>query len=142
MGSTVGPALAKQLISTLGASQVAVQGVDYPATIEVSHAATSKTSKHRADYKQSNVSLGSEGGPTMASLAEKAIKACPSTKIVLSGYSQGGLVIHYAVASAGLPVDDLNSVVIYGDPEDGTAIGSLPSSKLKEFCGRRAMQAR
>lgn len=35
MGETVGPALAKQLISSLGASQVAVQGVDYPATIEV-----------------------------------------------------------------------------------------------------------
>lgn len=73
----------------------------------------------------------------MASLAEKAIKQCPNTKVVLSGYSQGGLVIHYAVASAGLPVADLDSVVIYGDPEDGTSVGSLPSSKLKEFCGMK-----
>jgi len=47
MGETVGPALAKQLISDLGADKVAIQGVDYPATIE------------------SNISLGSEGGPTM-----------------------------------------------------------------------------
>ena len=36
MGSSVGPALAKQLISDLGASQIAVQGVTYPASVAVS----------------------------------------------------------------------------------------------------------
>lgn len=44
MGSTVGPALAKALISALGSDGVAIQGVEYPATIE------------------SNISMGSEGG--------------------------------------------------------------------------------
>lgn len=44
MGSTVGPALAKALISALGNDGVAIQGVEYPATIG------------------SNISMGSEGG--------------------------------------------------------------------------------
>lgn len=44
MGSTVGPALAKALISSLGESGVAIQGVDYEASIE------------------SNISMGKEGG--------------------------------------------------------------------------------
>ena len=68
MGNSVGPALAKALIKSLGAGKVAVQGVEYPATIE------------------SNVSMGSEGGPAMAALAKKALQQCPGTKVVLSGY--------------------------------------------------------
>lgn len=70
----------------------------------------------------------------MASLAKKALAQCPSTKIALSGYSQGGLVIHYAVANAGLSASDVAAVVIYGDPLDGASVGSLPNSKLKEYC--------
>ena len=98
MGSTVGPALAKQLISSLGASQVAVQGVNYDATIE------------------SNASMGSDGGPNMASLGNQVLAACPSTKLVLGGYSQGATVTHYAVKSGGLSADSVAAVVLYGDP--------------------------
>lgn len=116
MGSTVGPALAKALIASLGDSNVVVQGVDYDATIE------------------SNVSLGSDGGPTMAKLAEEALSNCPNTSIALSGYSQGAMVVHYAVKSAGLSASDVSSAVLYGDPLDGQSVGSLPSSKLKEYC--------
>lgn len=35
MGESVGPALAKELIKTLGADKVAIQGVDYTASIAV-----------------------------------------------------------------------------------------------------------
>lgn len=108
MGSSVGPALAKSLISSLGSSGVAIQGVDYPATIE------------------SNISMGSEGGPEMAKLAQQALKQCPNTKIALSGYSQGATVTHYAVQQGGLSANDVSSAVLYGDPEDGSAVGSLP----------------
>jgi cutinase len=96
MGSSVGPALARQLISTQGAGGVAVQGVDYPATIE------------------SNISMGSEGGPEMAQLIQKAKSSCPDTKIIISGYSQGGTVCHYAMGQAGTPADDVAAVVLYG----------------------------
>ena len=71
----------------------------------------------------------------MADLANQALKNCPNTKIAISGYSQGGMVCHYAVASAGLSADDVAAAVLYGDPLDGQSVGSLPASKLKEYCG-------
>jgi len=116
MGTVVCPGLATSLISDLGASMVAVQGVTYPASIE------------------SIISLGADGGPTMASLAEQAISQCPSTKVVLAGYSQGALVTHYATASADLPTADVGAIVVYGDPENGEAFGSVSSSLVKSFC--------
>ncbi|KAK6397659.1 hypothetical protein LTR65_004907 [Meristemomyces frigidus] len=95
---------------------VAIQGVDYTASIA------------------SNIDMGSKGGPVMAQLVATALKNCPNTKIAISGYSQGGEVCHYAVKSGGLSADDVSAAVIYGDPEDGTSVGDLPASKLKEFC--------
>ncbi|KAF2772421.1 alpha/beta-hydrolase [Teratosphaeria nubilosa] len=121
MGNSVGPALAQKLISTLGADKMAIQGVTYTASIE------------------SNVEMGSGGGPVMKQLADKALSACSDTKIVLSGYSQGAMVVHYAVKTSGLSPDDITAVALYGDPEDGTSVGSLPSSKLKEFCGKHSV---
>jgi hypothetical protein len=64
MGSTVGPALAKALISKLGNDGVVIQGVDYSATIA------------------SNASGGADGGPELAKLAKQALQNCPNTKIV------------------------------------------------------------
>nr|OQO25372.1 hypothetical protein B0A51_08113 [Rachicladosporium sp. CCFEE 5018] len=115
MGSSVGPALAKALISQLGASGVAIQGVDYEATIA------------------SNANMGSGGGPVMASLAKQALSQCPNTKIAISGYSQGGTVTHYAVKSAGLSPDSVSSAVLFGDPLLRQSVGSLPARKVKEF---------
>lgn len=118
MGSTVGPALAKQLISSLGADGVAIQGVDYPATIE------------------SNISMGSEGGPEMAKLAQQALSNCPDTKIALSGYSQGATVTHYAVGKGGLDGSSVSAAVLYGDPEyHSGSFGDLSTDRVKEFCG-------
>lgn len=96
MGSSVGPALAKQLISSLGSNGVAIQGVDYSATIE------------------SNLSMGKDGGPEMAKLAQQARQNCPNTKIAIAGYSQGATVCHYAVAQGGLSANDVSSAVLYG----------------------------
>lgn len=71
-----------------------------------------------------------------AQLAQKALKQCPNTKIALGGYSQGAMVAHFAVAQGGLSPSDVSSAVLFGDPEDGTSVGGLPSSKLKDFCGK------
>jgi cutinase len=115
MGSTVCPAVAKALIAAQGSGGVAVQGVNYPATIE------------------SNISGGSEGGPEMAQLAKQALSKCPNTKVALAGYSQGGMVMHYAVRTGGLsPSNGVIAAVGYGDPQQRTATGDVP---LKEFCG-------
>lgn len=76
---------------------------------------------------------GADGGPTMVTLVKQALSQCPSTKIVLSGYSQGGFVVHYAAAN-GLSASQISAAVIFGDPENGSAVTNVPSSNLLEIC--------
>jgi cutinase len=82
MGTVVGPPLANQLISDLG--QVAVQGVNYPA--DVAGAASGSTNPK-----------GAQGAMMMAQFTQMALQACPSTKVVLAGYSQGAEQVHGAL---------------------------------------------
>ena len=114
-GSSVGPALASALESALGADGVAIQGVDYEATIA------------------SNANMGREGGPVMAKLVQQAKSSCPDTKIALGGYSQGGFVVSNAIASSGVNPDDISAAVLYGDPSRNAA-GGLDASKVKDYC--------
>lgn len=115
MGSSVGPAIASALESSLGADGVAVQGVDYEATIA------------------SNALQGREGGPVMADLVSQALSNCPDTKIALGGYSQGGFVVSNAISSSGVSPDDVAAAVVYGDPSRQAA-GGLDASKVKDYC--------
>ncbi|PWY61885.1 cutinase-domain-containing protein [Aspergillus eucalypticola CBS 122712] len=113
MGTVVGPEVASEL-ATLTGNQVTVQGVNYPADWE------------------GNASLGSSGGPTMASYVKEALQECPNTKVVLGGYSQGAMVVHYAANE--LSADQLSGAVLFGDPLKMESVGKLSSSKVKEFC--------
>lgn len=98
IGSVVGPPLFKALISALGSSKVALQGVTYPASAA------------------GNANQGGDGGPTMKSLAQQALANCPTTKIVLSGYSQGAMVVHNALNKQGLSSSSVSAIVEFGDP--------------------------
>jgi cutinase len=69
VGSIVGPPFFDALASRLGASNVAIQGVDYPASYEEAGAGGSK-----------------EGTANLVSFAQLASYKCPTTQIVLSGY--------------------------------------------------------
>jgi hypothetical protein len=114
-GSSVGPALASALEKALGADGVAIQGVDYEASIA------------------SNINQGRDGGPVMAKLVQQAKSSCPDTKIALGGYSQGGFVVSNAIASSGVNPDDISAAVLYGDPSQKAA-GGLDPSKVKDYC--------
>jgi cutinase len=70
----------------------------------------------------------------MASLVQQAISQCPSTKIVVSGYSQGGMVVHNAFSSQGLTAKQVAAAVQFGDPMNGMSIGDLASSVVLEDC--------
>lgn len=113
MGSSVGPALANQLIKSLGRDRVSVQGVDYTASVA------------------SNALRGSEGGKVMAQLANAQAQRCPNSKIAISGYSQGAMVVHYAVKSADLSPSKVSSAVVYGDPQNRESAGNLPAAQTK-----------
>jgi cutinase len=72
-----------------------------------------------------------DGGPKMAALIKTALAQCPSSKIVVSGYSQGAMVVHNALGKASSQV---SGAVLFGDPLISQSVGSLPAAKVKEFC--------
>ena len=135
MGSVVGPPVAKQLASQTN-NKVTVQGVDYPADAAVRppspHLPIHKM--HMLIMEQGNASLGSSGGPKMASLVKQALKQCPNTKVVLGGYSQGSMVVHNAANS--LSADQISAAVLFGDPFKAQSVGKLDDSKRKEYCAQ------
>ena len=80
VGTVVGPPLFSALDQTLGAGNVAAQGVDYPADV--------------AGFLAGG---DDAGAATMADLVTQAATDCPDTQIVMSGYRLGsqnsGLVL-------------------------------------------------
>jgi len=55
--------------------------------------------------------------------------------MVVSGYSQGAQIVHNSLST--LPVnitDKISSVVLFGDPKNGTAIQGVASEKVMTFC--------
>lgn len=76
--------------------------------------------------------MGGSGGPTMAKLAQQALSQCPSTKVVLGGYSQGAMVVHSALSS--LSGTTISAVTAFGDPENGSGFTGVDDSKVVRYC--------
>ncbi|KAK8105595.1 Cutinase [Apiospora kogelbergensis] len=122
VGSLVGPPLFGALRKRMGANggqTLAVQGVDrYDASVTA--------------YLQGGDASGSQ---QMADLVSKAMKQCPSSKIVMSGYSQGGQLVHNAARL--LPASTMaavSSVVIFGDPYSRFPVQGASPGKVRIFC--------
>ncbi|KAM0797187.1 cutinase-domain-containing protein [Usnea florida] len=119
IGGIVGPPFVNALVSMLGKGQVAVQGVNnYPADVQ--------------DFLAGGSATGSQD---MAALIAQAMTQCPQTKLCVSGYSQGAQVAHNA-ANLITPAQTnfINSVVLFGDPDDGEAFGTVSPSKVSTDC--------
>lgn len=86
-----------------------------------------------------------------ANQIQQAYSACPNTKLIASGYSQGCQVVHNAISQ--LPAETaswISSVLLFGDPgrpisyhpssdvltiaDDGQAIPNVDSSKVDTYC--------
>ncbi|TKA68140.1 hypothetical protein B0A55_06949 [Friedmanniomyces simplex] len=118
VGTLAGPPFFQAVVNKVGASNVAVQGVDYAASI--------------AGFEEGGDPAGSA---TLAALVGRAQSQCPNTKLVVSGYSQGGQLVHNAAAMVSASETAfVNSVVIFGDPDNGEPVGSIPSSKVLIIC--------
>ncbi|KAM0323501.1 hypothetical protein ACHAQA_008781 [Verticillium albo-atrum] len=101
VGLVTGPPFFDALSEQLGTKTLAVQGVDYPATF--------------AGFNRN----GTDGVPSMTNFINQAATSCPKTKIVMSGYSQGALVLRSTADT--LPaatMAKINSVVTFGDPRN------------------------
>jgi cutinase len=52
-----------------------------------------------------------------AQLSQKAMTQCPSTKVVMAGYSQGGQLVHNAAKQLpAVAASKVAAAVIFGDP--------------------------
>ncbi|KAF1952707.1 cutinase-domain-containing protein [Byssothecium circinans] len=121
VGIIAGPKMFSSLRSSLGADRVTIQGVDYPADAA------------------GNANLGGSGGSAMASSIKAAKEQCPSTKIVLSGYSQGAMVVHNVFSAQGVSSADVAGAVLFGDPLKTQKVGDLAADKVQQFCGTTDM---
>jgi cutinase len=125
VGTLTGPpffaALASYLNTTSAATStanLAIQGVIYPADIPAFFLGGSLI-----------------GTYVLSSLINSTISRCPSTKMVVSGYSQGAQIVHNSLSSLPSNITDrISSVVLFGDPKNGTAIQGVASEKVMTFC--------
>ncbi|TGZ80869.1 cutinase-domain-containing protein [Ascodesmis nigricans] len=118
VGDDVGPSFFDNL-ELLEPGRVLIQGVNnYPADI------------------WGYLGGGSESGADdMAASVARAISQCPSSKIVLSGFSQGAQVTHKAAAR--MPTAHrsyVGAIVLFGDPNNGTPFPGVLNNNVLTFC--------
>src|ERR1700761_658350 len=101
-----------------GSTNIAVQGIDYPASI--------------AGF----VAGGSpDGAATMARLTSETMQRCPKAAVVLSGYSQGAQVVHLAAQQ--MPADmtaKIGGVVLLGAPRNGPPAPGTAAARVMTAC--------
>lgn len=117
LGSVVGPGLQRDVQAALGADKVAVEGVAYPADM--------------GGIMSESTGSG-PGSVAMANQANSALSKCPQTKLILTGYSQGGMVVHNAGKK--LSGKAVAAAVTFGDPFKGQKVAGVPDGKFKSFC--------
>ncbi|KAF9878269.1 cutinase [Colletotrichum karsti] len=117
LGSVVGPGLQRDVQAALGADAVTVEGVSYPADMGGIMAESGGSGP---------------GSVAMANQANSWLSKCPQTKLILTGYSQGGMVVHNAGKKlSGKP---LAAAVTFGDPFKAQGVTGVAAGKFKSFC--------
>ncbi|ROV86824.1 hypothetical protein VSDG_10152 [Cytospora chrysosperma] len=120
MGSVVGPSLSTDVKKALN-DNVAVQGVDYAANV--------------AGIAEEIVPTGGPGTKSMVADVTKALTKCPDTQIVLSGYSQGAMLVHNTMHKlSSTQAASVKAAVTFGDPFDATEPNNIPKGNFKSFC--------
>jgi cutinase len=77
--------------------------------------------------------MGAEGGPQLAAAIKAEKSRCPTTKIFVSGYSQGAMVVHDAFKH-NITSTDVEGAVLFSDPMKAQEVGDLAADKVKEIC--------
>ncbi|KAH8746228.1 cutinase, partial [Diaporthe sp. PMI_573] len=122
VGTATGPlffqAVARRVTGGGGAN-MAVQGVEYAAAF--------------LSVLSGGMRLVVPG--CRAQLAQQALSKCPDTKVVLSGYSQGGKLVHNAAKL--LPAETAQKIagaVTFGDQDNGQSFANIPAGSGKIYC--------
>jgi len=120
--------------------QLAIQGVPYPADIKGFLAGGSMIGTNHMYHPSVSISLypfhSTDSPPSLrATLINTTLGKCPDTALTLSGYSQGAQIVHNAVSSLPTTVTSkISSVVLFGDPKNGTAVVNIDASKVLVIC--------
>jgi len=78
--------------------------------------------------------LGLPGGMVAKDMINQAAKKCPSSKIYLSGYSQGAMVVRNGLAYADPEAKShVKGIVTFGDPFNGSTVKGW-SGPISVFC--------
>ncbi|KAH7130824.1 cutinase-domain-containing protein [Dendryphion nanum] len=117
--AAVGPIFFNNLASKVGGTSVlAIQGVTYAANV--------------FGFLAGGDPAGSN---TMANLVASTATRCPSTKIVLAGYSQGSQVVHNAAQKLSTAnAARIAAVVNWGDPKFGQSLGAIDPIRTWAIC--------
>ncbi|PSR75846.1 cutinase-domain-containing protein [Coniella lustricola] len=121
LGTVVGPGLETSVQSALGTSQVTVQGVTYAADV--------------AGITSEATGSG-PGSVAMAQDAATALSSCPNTKLILTGYSQGAIVVHNTATKlkASGQVSSVVAAVTFGDPYKTVLPAGIVTADFHTFC--------
>ncbi|KAB2106554.1 hypothetical protein AG0111_0g5449 [Alternaria gaisen] len=114
-----GPTFFNALASRVGGiSRLAIQGVNYPANV-IGFLAGGDAA----------------GATTMFNLINQAATRCPSTKIVVSGYSQGAQLVHTATQRlSAAQAARVTAVVTFGDADRDETFGPVAANKVLIIC--------
>ncbi|KAK8185141.1 cutinase-domain-containing protein [Phyllosticta capitalensis] len=120
MGSVVGPSLSTKVKSALGENNVNVEGVQYAADA--------------AGIMSESMGTGGAGTTAMTNLANSWLSKCPDTKLILTGYSQGAMLVHHTATKLGSKTSSVACAVTFGDPFKSQKLDGISASKFKTFC--------
>lgn len=117
-GSSPGPALISEVRKAVGAKNIAVQGIDYDATVDGFF-----------------VGGDSEGSEKYLKTTNDVAKNCPDTKIVIGGYSQGAQLTHNAAGKFSPATSSkVVAAVVFGDPDNSEPIGKISRTSIFSVC--------
>ncbi|OLN95220.1 Cutinase 3 [Colletotrichum chlorophyti] len=118
VGTLAGPPFFQALSAQVGPGNLAVQGIEYPANIPGFLAGGD-----------------ANGSQEMARLTQQAVTNCPSSSVIMSGYSQGGQLVHNGAAMMPPAMTaKVAGVVIFGDPLNGQPVQGVDASRTKIIC--------
>ncbi|RKF76883.1 Cutinase [Golovinomyces cichoracearum] len=110
-GHSPGPALISEMRKSLGAENLAVQGIDFFAG---------------GDTK---------GSKRYLNVANDVAKKCPDTKIIIGGYSQGAQLTHNAAKKfSPATMSKVVAAAVFGDPDHLQPIGNINKASIFSVC--------
>ncbi|KAJ3486863.1 hypothetical protein NLG97_g6530 [Lecanicillium saksenae] len=125
MGNIPGITFAELIEKKYGGDKVAVQGLDY----------TAKTADNFKPKGASDDSINK-----MKKLITDVVKKCPSSRIILGGFSQGAAVVHGATKELdGKVLHRINAVVTFGgtmNRKHDKKVPNIPKEKTILICNK------